>query len=520
MKRKKAGPVFKPYITGQPSLLPPDLEDMIPENHLVRVVNSTVDKIDLSILLARYKGGGTSSYHPKMMLKVLVYAYAEGIYSSRKIAKGIRENINFMWISGQSRPDFRTLNRFRGEVMKGIIQEVFAEVVEILIETGHVKMEDYFIDGTIVEANARKYSAVWRKNTERYKKQLKKRVESVLEEIEAENEAEAQHYGDKDLEEVGEEVEIDSEMIKEKIKALNKRLKKKSEDKNTKKAVRKLGTDILPKMEKYEEQERLMGDRNSYSKTDTDATFMRMKEDRNKAEAWPKPAYNVQIGTEGQFIIGFSVHQRTADTRCFKEHMEQLKKYLNDLPKRVIGDAGYGSEENYIYMEDEGLENYLKYIGFDKEQTSRYKKDPFQTGNLLYDEEKDAFQCPNGKSLSHQKTQPAPTENNPDRVLDLYECEDCGQCTDKPKCTRAKRNRQIRINWHWQELRAGARERLLSCQGQKLRSRRGVDVEAVFGHIKQDRGFRRFMLRGIEKVTTEWGLISLGHNMKKLSAQC
>ena len=154
MKKKETKAVFKPYVMGQPSLMPPDLEEMIPADHLVRVVNEAIERIDLSSILARYKGGGTSSYHPKMMLKALVYAYSQGIFSSRQIAKALRENVYFMWISGQNRPDFRTINRFRGEVMKGIIQEVFAATLDILIEAGYVKLEKYFVDGTTMEANA------------------------------------------------------------------------------------------------------------------------------------------------------------------------------------------------------------------------------------------------------------------------------------------------------------------------------------------------------------------------------
>ena len=188
MKRKKAKPVFKPYVMGQPSLLPQDLEEVIPKDHLVRVIEETIEKIDLSVIMKKYKGGGTSSYHPKMMLKVLVYAYTQRIFSSRQIAKGLRENVNFMWISGHNRPDFRTINDFRGKTMKGIIQEVFREVLELLIEAGYVKLEEYFVDGTTIEANARKHSYVWAKNTKRYKDQLGKKVEELLEEVERVNE--------------------------------------------------------------------------------------------------------------------------------------------------------------------------------------------------------------------------------------------------------------------------------------------------------------------------------------------
>ena len=517
MNKKEAKPVFKPYVMGQPSLLPPDLEEMIPADHLVRVVNEAIEQIDLSAILARYKGGGTSSYHPKMMLKVLVYAYTQQRYSSRQIAKALRENVYFMWLSGQNRPDFRTINRFRGEVMNGIIQEVFAATLEILIEAGYIKLEKYFVDGTTMEANARRYSYVWAKNTKRYKEQLGEKVEELLEEVERVNAAEDEQYGDKDLAEMGEEAKIDAEKIKKKMKALNERLKKTPEDKQIKKVVRKLEGEYLPRMEKYEQQEKLLAGRNSYSKTDPEATFMRMKEDRNIAEPRPKPGYNVQTGTENQFVVGFSVHQRPGDTSCFKPHMEALKQRLPRLPKKIVGDAGYGSEENYMYLEEEKIENYLKYNTFHKEQTPKYQRARFRAEHFPHDPEKNEFRCPADQALIYLDTKEYITDNGYMGEYDVYECVDCSQCALKPDCTRAKGNRRIQVNWNLRRLRAQARGNLLSEEGKRLRSRRGVEVESVFGHIKHNMRFRRFMLRGLEKVTTEWGLLCLAHNMKKLA---
>src|SRR3990172_6629002 len=202
MKKKNAYPVFKPYRRGQ-LLLPTDLDELIPAQHLVRVVDRAIEKMDLSPLLRQYKGGGTSSYHPKMMLKVLVYAYTQRICSSRQIAEALRENVYFMWLSGQNRPDFRTINRFRSTVMRGIMDKVFSGVVRLLIEEGYVKLEHYFLDGTKIEANANRYRAVWAKSTRRYKRQLQEKIRTLLDEIERVNEAENEEYGDRDLEEMG-----------------------------------------------------------------------------------------------------------------------------------------------------------------------------------------------------------------------------------------------------------------------------------------------------------------------------
>jgi len=263
MKRKKnPHVVFKPYTMGQLQL-PTNLEELIPENHLVRMVHKAIEKMDLDVLLKRYKGGGTSSYHPKMMLKVLVYAYSQRIYSSRQIAKALRENIYFMWISGNSRPDFRTINRFRGKVMRGIIEQVFGSVLEMLIEEGYVKLEHYFLDGTKIEANANRYSWVWAKSTGSYKRKLQENVKKLLDEIEQVNEEENEEYGDRDLEEMGEDGPIDAEKLEKKMRELNERLREDPDDKKLAKAVKKLEKDYLPRQKRYEEQEKIFRGRNS-----------------------------------------------------------------------------------------------------------------------------------------------------------------------------------------------------------------------------------------------------------------
>ena len=509
--------VFKSYVMGQPSLLPADLEELIPEDHLVRTVHEAIEQIDLSILYQQYEGGGTSSYHPKKMLKVLVYGYAEKLYSSRRIAKALRENVNFMWLSGQSRPDFRTINRFRGEVMKDIIGEVFASVLELLIEQGHVKLEDYFVDGSKLEANARRHSAVWAKNTKRYKEQAQKKIRELWEEIERVNEAEQEEYGDQDLPEMGEEAEIDSQRLKEKIDVLNERLRKRPQDKTLKSAVRKMEKDYLPRLEKYEEQEEKLAGRNSYSKTDEDATFMRMKEDQRNPKAWPKPAYNVQLGTENQFIVGFSVHQQASDTSCLKPHLQEVERQLGRLPENWVGDAAYGSEENLVYAEEKQCNAYLKYPTFHREGKPKYRDDPFRAENFTYTPESNCFTCPNDRRLSFDHDYIKETKSGFPTHIHLFACHDCSACPFKEQCTRSEGNRHLHVNWNYWRLKDAARQRLTSEKGVKLRSRRGWEVEGVFGHIKYNRDFHRFMLRGLQKVRTELGLISLAHNFIKLA---
>lgn len=551
MRRKSTLPVFKEYIQGQVVLLPTDLEAQIPARHLVRVVNAAIEKMDLRTLLARYKGGGASSYHPKMLMKVMVYAYTQQLYSSRKIAKALRENIYFMWLSGNQQPDFRTINRFRSGVVKKVIEEIFTSVLGLLIEEKYVKMENYFLDGTKIEANANKYSWVWGRSTRHYKRMLQEKVKELIQQIDQVNEVENAEYGDCDLEEMGSDEPFDSQKLEEKIQELNQRLKAKTdqpqeearqpvetappeeklskpEKKRGRKgrtklqkaqaALKKLEGDCLPRQKKYEEQERKLAGRNSYSKTDEDATFMRMKDDYMK-NGQLKPGYNLQMGTEGQFIVGFSVHQRQGDPGCLIPHLEKVKAQLGRLPENVIADSAYGSEENYAYINQEQVGNYLKYNFFGKEQRPRYKPNPFAADQLKYDPEKNELICPAGKRLIYQYTFHQRTDNGYRGERRYYQAEDCTGCPLKAHCHKAKGNRRVQISFQLLAWRRQASQNLTSEIGKKLRSQRGVDVESVFGRLKEDWGFRRFRLRGLDKVKTEIGLLCIAHNMAKLAVQ-
>jgi len=556
MKRKKSRPVYKEYTMGQIILLPTNIDELIPKNHLVRVIHQFVERMDIRPLEAKYKGGGTSSYHPKMMLKVYLYAYTQKIYSSRRIAKALRESLPFMWLSGNNRPDFRTINYFRGHFLKGLIEEIFVSLLQLLIEDGYIKLEDYFVDGTKMEANANRYTFVWGKNTQRYKEKLSEKVAALMEEIEQINQAEDARYGDRDLEEMGEERPIDSEKIAERVGELNEQLKTEPveaekeeeeeppeggseqaslsrllaekleevkqvleehpDEKRLKKAAKQIENDYLPRAQKYEEQERKLAGRNSYAKTDVDATFMRMKEDHMR-NGQLKPGYNIQMGTENQFVIGFSLHQQAGDANCLIPHLEKLKGWLGRLPNNIGADAAYGNEPNYAYLADEDVVgNFLKYKTFHREQKPRYKPDQFKVENMPYDAHRDEFICPQERRLRYRYTIHPKSKSGYRSEQRVYECENCQRCPWKEKCTKAVGNRKVRANFQLWVYREWAQQNLLSEKGVQMRAQRGIDVETVFGRIKDCWDFRRFLLRGLEKVTIEWGLLCLAHNLAKV----
>jgi len=341
--------------------------------------------------------------------------------------------------------------------MKGVIDEVFSAVLEHLMAAGYVKLEHYFLDGTKIEADANKHKVVWAKKRENYHQRVQAQIKELLKHIEQVNAEEQEEYGDEDLEEMGGngQAEVNSEALQQRIDELNQklreRLRNKKEAAPARKALKKLERGCLVRLKKYEQQEKTLAGRNSYARTEPDANCMRMKEDRGTKKPWPKPAYNVQIGTEGQFVVGFSVHGRAGDTACLIPHLENLRTHLGRLPQNVVADAGYGSEENYAYLEQHRLGNYLKYNTF-YQDTHHYRKPEllrkrqFRAENFPYDPDQDEFICPAKQRLQFQYTSRYSSENGYVTQRRIYECQVCDPCPLKTECTRAKGNRKIRTS--------------------------------------------------------------------------
>ena len=518
-KKRHIQVTFKAYEQHQQWLLPPSLEELIPEGHIVRLVSRAIDGMKLEPLLNAYEGGGASNYHPRMLLKVLVYGYIDRLYSSRRIAKAVSENINFMWLSGMQTPDHNTINRFRKGQLKQTVKAVFAEVLLLLIEEGLVRLEDYHVDGTKIESAANRYTFVWAKRVEKDKARLLDKINALLEQIEQRNEQEegqAQRAGAEGGQ--GEKI-VDSARLNQTVQRLNEQLEEDlGGDKKLRRKLKTLGEEHLPKLQQYEEHEAKLDGRNSYSKTDPDATFMRMKEDHMR-NGQLKPGYNLQAGTSDQFIVNYTIHQSPTDTPVLKEHLEdtrsQLESIQKPMPRRASADAGYGSEENYAYLEQTGMEAYVKYPGFYHEQKKSVRQDPFRVENLYYNGQEDYYVCPMGQHLTYRYTTQTKNKNGYPSTVRIYQARRCEGCPLRGMCHRAKTSRVIQANPTLNKYKAQARQRLWSLRGIKLRHERSIDVEPVFGQIKWNRGFKRFLLRGMDKVTCEFGLVAIAHNLKK-----
>ena len=489
-------------------LLPPSLDELVPENHMVRVVDAVIDRLDISDILSTYRGGGNSAFNPKMMLKVLVFAYLSNVYSSRRIEELLRRDIYFMWLAGMKRPDFRTINYYRGKRLKEGFDTVFTQVVRLLHEEGFVSLKVQYIDGTKIESVANKYTFVWRGSVEKYDARLKAKTEALLRQIEQNHAIENQENPVPE-ELTAEEVTKRVERIKEKVDADNL-------GKEERKALKQIETDSVPRMNRYREQLETMGSRNSYSKTDPDATFMRMKEDA-MLNGQLKPGYNVQISTENQFITNFGIYQRPTDTLTMISYLESFKARYGMQSEEIVADSGYGSEENYEYMFSNGMTPYVKYNMFHVEQRRGYRNNPFRVSNLFYNPDDDFYVCPMGQKLKFIRQEKRYTASGYQQTVSVYRAGRCEGCPLRGQCHKSKRDRQIEVNHTLDDYKARARELLTSEQGIKHRSNRPIEPEAVFGQIKECGRFRRLRLKGLTGAKIDFGLKALAHNLRKLA---
>ncbi|MCQ2176180.1 MAG: IS1182 family transposase [Bacteroidales bacterium] len=500
--------VFKSYNQNDNLLFPTCLGDFIAENDPVRVLNAVVDNLDLSAIESSYEGGGASSYNPRMLTKVVFYAYLQNVYSGRKMETLLKRDVNFMWLSGMQTPDFNTINLFRKNRLAAVVDDLFTQVVQMLVNQKIISLEVQYVDGTKIEANANKYTFVWKKSTQTNRGKLDRKVKAIL--AEAEKELGLELGADK------QDVMTPAEMTERTDRILDEMDRRGISDRRLRKAVSEVKDAHAEKMREYDEKLEILGERNSYSKTDHDATFMRMKEDAmNNGQT--KPGYNVQISTENQFITHYTMSWRPTDWGTFINHMDTFKKRYGKQSSKVVADSGYGNEQNYEYLIANNVEGFVKYTMFHAEQKRKHADNPFLPDNMFYNEEEDYYVCPMGQHLEHSHDSTKVTELGYKFNTSTYRAKDCSRCPVRGFCYKAKPDRRtIEVNHRNNKLKAQARERLMSEEGLYHRSMRPVEPEAVFGQIKYDGGFKRFRYRGVALTSAEFATVAIAHNIKKM----
>jgi transposase len=523
-------------------LFPPRLDKDIAENDPVRIVDSVIDDLRLDDFKKLYKEKGRSPYHPKMMLKAIIYGYMNNLYSCRKIESALKRDVHFIWLAGYEQPDFNTINRFRNRV-KDEINKVFTQLVLILAERGFITLDVEYIDGTKIESKANKYTFVWRKNAERNRAKLQEKIKVLLGQIDdaiaqenREVDSGAPAFTSAELANIAEDLNqalanAPAPTTKEEEKS---RKERHQQIKQLKEHAEKLG--------EYDCQLAIMGNRNSYSKTDHDATFMRMKEDAmNNGQT--KPGYNLQISTEKQFITDFGLFQSPGDPFTMIPFLQSFHDRYGKYPQTAVADSGYGSEENYRFMDESNIDAYVKYNMFHKEQRPHYEPDPFSPMEMFYNEEEDYCVCPMGQHMTRIGTTTSQTESGYEAERGQYKAQRCEGCPlawgcfktkgskatedDKvkkdSKTTKRDRdstgNRIIEVNHRLKEYRRKARERLVSEEGLKHRGRRSIEPEAVFGQMKYDMAYKRFRHVMLDKVTMDFAFFAIAFNIKKMCSK-
>lgn len=516
---------FKTYAQDIAIDLPVRVEELVSENVLAQIINKLVEGIELTELERYYSGRGCPPYHPKMLIKVWIYGYCTKVHTSRPLAKKLREDLVFIWLAGGCRPCFKTLSEFRSCRMQDLVDMVLSRVLCYLVDQGYVNLEDLYVDGSKWAANANKHKVVWGKNTARYKAGVLDRIAGLLEQFKGLQQAEDAAYGNGDLWEHQSkehiQVVLSSADLEKQLIHLNELIEGQG-DKKRKRSMEKIQRHLCKeqvKLDKYEQQEMVLDGRKSYSKTDEDATVMRMKDDQ------VLPGYNVQITTSGQFIVNATLHQNSSDTAALKPHVEKLEGRVEDLvgpdwEADYTADAGYGSEENYDLLQTRKFTAYVKYALWYQEHTGQLSKRMFAAQNWYFDAEQDYYLCPNQQKLRFDEQVIKPTLNGYRRTLRIYKAENCPGCPFFEQCrgpnARPDTNRWVQRSEKLEAYKEEVKKRLASEQGLAKRSQRSVDVETPFANIKHNMGHRRFVLRELPKVNVEFQLLALAHNIKKI----
>ncbi|MEJ9152495.1 MULTISPECIES: IS1182 family transposase [Bacillus] len=520
--------MFKYYNMNQ-LVLPLDLEIKLQENDIAFHIHHLVESIPDEAFQPFLRNTGCPAYHPRMMLKIILCAYSQSVFSGRKIEALLKDSIRMMWLAQGYEPSYRTINRFRVHPeVKELIRQCFVQFRCQLVEEKLIDQEAIFIDGTKIEANANKFTFVWKKSIEKYNQSLIEKSNQLYNELlekEIIPEMERENEGELSVEELAQMVQQVDEVITEydqKIEAspdATERKALRSERKYPKRVYKQL-IDLILRKQKYQKDFEILGERNSYSKTDLDATFMRMKDDYMK-NGQLKAGYNVQIATEGQYALAYGIFPNPTDTRTLIPFLNEIEKHYFPLPKYIVADAGYGSEQNYEdILSNRKCEALIPYTMYEKEQKKKYKQNLFHPDNWTYDEESDTYTCPNQQRVTFRYRSVRTDKTGFKRELKIYECENCSGCPFRSSCTKAKEgnHRKVMVNEKWERQKEYVRAKLSEEKAGSIFRQRKMDVEPVFGFLKANLRFTRFSVRGKSKVENEMGIALMAVNLRKYTA--
>src|SRR3989339_245229 len=488
----------RPYNNHEILLFPPCIDDYLEDEHPVRMIDEVVETLNLTPLYEEISNVGNPSYHPKMLVKLIFYAYANKTFSSRKIAEKTKTDVAFIYLSGMQKPDFRTISDFRKNNIE-FLNTLFVEVVKICQRLGMIGIEHMSCDGSVFKANASNDKSYTLKKITQEEEEIQQQIKELFSKAERTDHEEDEKYG------------------------LNNSGCELPDDINTKQKRAKKLQDILSKLQSAKEKLRTLDENKDTTKkkinlTDNDA---QIQKDRGKKI----PGYRGQIMVDAkeQVIVACDITSEQSDVNQAIPITEQTLKNLQikkensvdtNTKIKISADSGYSSGNNLKYFENKhNIDAYIPDKEYQAQQRGKQgHRSQFNKEFFEYISEKNCFICPEGNKVTYigQKLK------RKKYIVSIYRCNDCINCKHFGICTTCPQGRSIYVSGYEQSI-SNMREKLSGCEGKKVYSRRQVIVEPVFGNIKHNLGFREFLVRNKEKVRGEFALISIVHNIVKIS---
>lgn len=501
--------------------LPLEIDCIIPKDDSVRLLSHIIEEMNLENLYKTYSRIREKSITPRQMLKIVIYANMNAIYSSREIEVACKRDINFMYLlGGASVPDHSTIARFKSIHFAQVSEDILAQFTNYLGDNNEISKDTLFIDGTKIESVANRYTFVWKKTVDKNMTKMLAELPNFIYKCEID---------------FGIKIIYKNTIKMYHLKKMMKKLKKIKKEEGVifvhgkgkrktslQKAIEKL-SNYIDRLKNYTNSLHIMGERNSYSKTDKDATFMRMKEDHMK-NGQLKPGYNIQFGVDSEYITWVTIGPQPTDTTTLIPFLESIEEQAGFKYSKITADAGYESEENYVFLEKNGQLSYIKPANHETKKTKKYKNDIGRFDNMNYDEKNDYYICKNNKKLLVSGTKTRKSKTGYKSEITCYTCEDCSNCEYKQKCIKGnnskipmeERVKRLEISKEFHKKRKENLERLISPLGCELRTNRSIQAEGAFAQIKHNMNFKRFLSKGNKNVLSECILVSLAHNVSKL----
>ena len=507
------------FESGYQGKIEIDFAAYIPHDAEVRLINQIGDELDYTELLTTYSHlGRKPSVPPKIMFKLWLYAYVMCHYSCRDIYKLCTRDIHAIWLlEGNVAPHYTTFANFRStNLVDGVLENLFIQFVEILISIDEIDLKQAFFDGSKFEAYANRYTFVWKKSIQYHLGNLHEKIKKILPTFNARYSLDIEFYP-KTIED---SLQRCRRILRASIEIKGiKLVYGKGRRKTVEQRLLETADEYYFKLKEYHMWLKLIGEgRSSLSKTDTGATFMRMKDDHMK-NGQLKPAYNVQIAVQAEYIIWTELYQNANDVNTFIPFIKSMPESFQDRLEKAIADAGFESEENYQFLEEHGIEAFIKPSNYEQAKKRSFKKQIGRVDNMEYDDETDSYICANGQRLTMKTTSQKKSSTGYVSETTIYESASCKDCPLRSQCMKSKNeeyNKQIRVSREFVRYREQSHANITSNEGILLRINRSIQVEGAFGVIKEDSIFRRFFLRGMKKTSMEFMLLSFAFNIKKL----